>query len=223
MNRGIYQATALAVLTWLQHGHASASTTALPLAMGLEQVGRAITGPVTFWLGVISLIASGVVLYVRGEGFDSFGGRLAMAGLIFGGRLRAVDHHHGQVRALVGGAPVVIPDHAQARFVWTLFVASLLPMCLSYLWAITPVFSGKGVGRASTGRDVSSAHGAPARRRLRTVELLRAPWRVRPRRLPWRTRGGALVPWWCFRSRSSGSERLHSVRPQNETPIFARW
>ena len=85
MNRGIYQATALSVLMWLQHDQARASSTALPLAMGLEQVGRAITGPVTFWLGVISLIASGVVLYVRGEGFDSFGGRLAMAGLIFGG------------------------------------------------------------------------------------------------------------------------------------------
>jgi len=85
MKRGIYQATVLSVLVWLQHDHASASSTALPLAMGLEQVGRAITGPVTFWLGVISLIASGVVLYVRGDGFDSFGGRLAMAGLIFGG------------------------------------------------------------------------------------------------------------------------------------------
>ncbi|MGB5365914.1 MAG: TrbC/VirB2 family protein, partial [Polyangiales bacterium] len=85
MNRGIYQATAVAISVWLHTGHASASSTALPLAMGLEQVGRAITGPVTFWLGVISLIASGVVLYIRGEGFDSFGGRLAMAGLIFGG------------------------------------------------------------------------------------------------------------------------------------------
>lgn len=85
MRRGIYQATALFVAVWLQHSQVSASSTALPLAMGLEQVGRAITGPVTFWLGVISLIASGVVLYIRGEGFDSFGGRLAMAGLIFGG------------------------------------------------------------------------------------------------------------------------------------------
>jgi type IV secretory pathway VirB2 component (pilin) len=85
MRRGIYQTAAVAVSVWLQHAHASASSTALPLAMGLEQVGRAITGPVTFWLGVISLIASGVVLYIRGEGFDSFGGRLAMAGLIFGG------------------------------------------------------------------------------------------------------------------------------------------
>ena len=85
MRRGIYQMTAVAISVWLQHAQASASSTSLPLAMGLEQVGRAITGPVTFWLGVISLIASGVVLYIRGEGFDSFGGRLAMAGLIFGG------------------------------------------------------------------------------------------------------------------------------------------
>ena len=85
MKRRLYPGAALIALSWLQEGQASASSTTLPLAMGLEQVGRAITGPVTFWLGVISLIASGVVLYVRGEGFDSFGGRLAMAGLIFGG------------------------------------------------------------------------------------------------------------------------------------------
>jgi len=85
MKRTIYETSALAMALFLWHGTARASSSALPLATGLEQVGRAITGPVTFWLGVISLIASGVVLYVRGEGFDSFGGRLAMAGLIFGG------------------------------------------------------------------------------------------------------------------------------------------
>lgn len=85
MKRGIFPTSALGVALFLWHGTAHASSSALPLATGLEQVGRAITGPVTFWLGVISLIASGVVLYVRGEGFDSFGGRLAMAGLIFGG------------------------------------------------------------------------------------------------------------------------------------------
>ena len=84
MKKHLLGAPAAAVL-WLQHADAYASSTGLPLAMGLEKVGRAITGPVTFWLGVISLIASGVVLYIRGEGFDSFGGRLAMAGLIFGG------------------------------------------------------------------------------------------------------------------------------------------
>ena len=34
--------------------------------------------------------------------------------------------------------------HPQARFLWVLFAASLLPACLSYLWAITPVFWGRG-------------------------------------------------------------------------------
>jgi len=39
---------------------------------------------------------------------------------------------------------MVIGEHEQARFVWALFAASLLPVCLSYLWAITPVFWGRG-------------------------------------------------------------------------------
>jgi hypothetical protein len=35
-------------------------------------------------------------------------------------------------------------EHEQARFVGTLFAASLLPMCLGYLWMISPVFWWRG-------------------------------------------------------------------------------
>jgi hypothetical protein len=39
---------------------------------------------------------------------------------------------------------MVIGEHDQTRFVWALFAASLLPAFLGYLWAITPVFWGRG-------------------------------------------------------------------------------
>gem|GEM_PF-5618299 len=38
----------------------------------------------------------------------------------------------------------MIGEHEQARFVWVLFVASLFPMFLGYLWAISPVFWWRG-------------------------------------------------------------------------------
>lgn len=69
----------------LVQGRAYASSTGLPIASGLEKVGQAISGPVVFWAAVISLIASFYVVFVRGQDLDSFGGRAAMAGLVFGG------------------------------------------------------------------------------------------------------------------------------------------
>ena len=64
---------------------AYAASTTIPLARGLEQIGRAIQGPVVFWAAVISLITSFYVIFLRGSELDSFGGRAAMAGLVFGG------------------------------------------------------------------------------------------------------------------------------------------
>lgn len=62
-----------------------AASTGLPIATGLEKVGQAISGPVVFWASVIALIASFYVVFLRGQELDSFGGKLAMAGLVFGG------------------------------------------------------------------------------------------------------------------------------------------
>lgn len=71
---------------WLQTANtALAASTGVPLARGLEQIGRAIQGPVVFWAAVISLITSFYVIFLRGSELDSFGGRAAMAGLVFGG------------------------------------------------------------------------------------------------------------------------------------------
>jgi len=64
---------------------AYAASTTIPLARGLEQIGRAIQGPVVFWAAVISLITSFYVIFLRGSELDSFGGKAAMAGLVFGG------------------------------------------------------------------------------------------------------------------------------------------
>lgn len=78
--------TSMAAVAWsLTEGRAHASSTGLPIASGLEKVGQAISGPVVFWAAVISLIASFYVVFVRGQDLDSFGGRAAMAGLVFGG------------------------------------------------------------------------------------------------------------------------------------------
>ena len=64
---------------------AYAASTTIPLARGLEQIARAIQGPVVFWAAVISLITSFYVIFLRGSELDSFGGKAAMAGLVFGG------------------------------------------------------------------------------------------------------------------------------------------
>lgn len=85
MKRAITWSTALMASSAFPLHTAYAASTGIPLARGLEQIGRAIQGPVVFWAAVISLITSFYVIFLRGSELDSFGGKAAMAGLVFGG------------------------------------------------------------------------------------------------------------------------------------------
>ena len=90
---------------------ALAASTGIPLARGLEQIGRAIQGPVVFWAAVISLITSFYVIFLRGSEFDSFGGRVAMAGLVFGG----IGAGAPTVLQLFGLSSEVLPEGVAVR------------------------------------------------------------------------------------------------------------
>jgi len=85
MKRTITWSTVVVALSAFPLNIAYAASTGIPLARGLEQIGRAIQGPVVFWAAVISLITSFYVIFLRGSELDSFGGKAAMAGLVFGG------------------------------------------------------------------------------------------------------------------------------------------
>jgi type IV secretory pathway VirB2 component (pilin) len=85
MKHAITWWTVLAAISAYPLNTAYAASTGIPLARGLEQIGRAIQGPVVFWAAVISLITSFYVIFLRGNELDSFGGKAAMAGLVFGG------------------------------------------------------------------------------------------------------------------------------------------
>ena len=70
---------AVLVAVWLGPlDTAYAASTAIPLARGLEQIGRAIQGPVVFLAAVISLITSFYVIFLRGSELESFGGKAVM-------------------------------------------------------------------------------------------------------------------------------------------------
>lgn len=77
-----------AALVWAQTSVAQATSGQLgasQLTSGLQRIGAAFQGPIIFWMAAISLIAGFFVLFIQGREFDSFAGRAAMAGLIFGG------------------------------------------------------------------------------------------------------------------------------------------